>query len=142
MAASQASGLHSHAGASSATLNNLYNSGSGALNSVVNDSGSSSGGTNSGFSGNGIPDDLAPLLKEKKDAAGNPIPIDPRVTVLTVGKMANKFFAEAQQKERAGKYSEAEVLYMRAIRLRNRFWGDSDPAVLKMYMLIGKIEMK
>jgi tetratricopeptide (TPR) repeat protein len=130
-------------GSAAAVLNSVVggdNSSGHARVSSVNSASASPSGSLS--AANAAPDDITPLLKEKLDEAGNPIPIDPRVTVLTVGKMANKFFADAQQKERAGKYKEAELLYMRAIRLRNRFWGDNDPAVLSMYMIVGKLEMK
>jgi tetratricopeptide (TPR) repeat protein len=89
-----------------------------------------------------MPDDLAPLFKVDKDQAGNEVEKDPRATVAAAGKIANKLFYDAQQKEKTGHLAEAEQLYLRSIRVRNKFWGDKDPAVVKMYGLLGNLEMK
>lgn len=143
------------------SVNNLYGGAAGMLNQVSGSGNASSApsarttqvthfrrkekGANKALASKSAASDdaaLQNLLKQRYDLAGNEIPLDPRATVLTVGKMANQLFAEGQQKEKAGKLKEAELLYMRAVRMRNRFWGDSDPAVIRLYMLIGNIEMK
>jgi tetratricopeptide (TPR) repeat protein len=132
------------AGSANAATAGLYNS---AAGSIMQSTGGGGGGDNGGQGQSGVlrqpgDEDLAPLFKQQFDKEGNAIQVDPRATVLTVGKVSNKLFADAQLKEKQGKLLEAEQLYMRAIRMRNRFWGDSDPAVLKMYMILGHLEMK
>lgn len=142
-AAAAHKGAQSHADA----LQNLYGGATGAIQQATTSTQSSNAAASVAapvqqVGPSAVDRELAPLFKEKLDEAGNPIPIDPRATVLTVGKMANKLFAEAQKQEKAGQLDAAEQDYLHAIALRNRFWGDNDPAVVKMYMLLGNIEMK
>jgi len=124
-AAGLAGGLHSHAGAYGQTLNNLYNS---PLKSL-------GGGESSS------PAEVR-ISQVRVGPDGEPLPPDPHDVVRDAGKVANKYFAVAQQKEKAGKLAEAEKYYSQSLSVRHKIWGDTDPAVIRTYIILGGIEVK
>ncbi len=55
---------------------------------------------------------------------------------------SNKLYLQAQQKQKAGKLTEAEQLYRQAVMYRERVWGTSDPSVVKIYEIVGDLSRK
>jgi len=62
--------------------------------------------------------------------------------VKTAIDQSNKNFQLAEEKEKAGKYEEAKHLYYEAIKARAHIWGYSDPAIAKLSIHIGQVEVK
>jgi hypothetical protein len=122
-AAGLSGGLHSRAGSAGSTLDNLYSAPGKAL-----------GGYSTGSSSR--------VAQVKLGADGLPLPPDPHLVVRDAGKQANKLYALAVQKEKAGKLLEAEKLYSESLEVRHRIWGDTDPAVVRMYLILGGLELK
>ncbi len=60
----------------------------------------------------------------------------------TAGQNANKFYRIAEQKEKAGKLDEAKQYYYKAVVSRAQVWGEYDPAVAKIALKIGEVELK
>jgi hypothetical protein len=73
---------------------------------------------------------------------GLPLPPDPHLIVRDAGKQANKLFELGVQKEKAGKLAEAEKYYSESLEVRHRIWGDTDPAVVRLYVILGRLELK
>jgi tetratricopeptide (TPR) repeat protein len=73
---------------------------------------------------------------------GLPLPPDPHLIVRDAGRQANKLFELGVQKEKAGKLAEAEKYYSESLEVRHRIWGDNDPAVVRLYVILGRIELK
>ncbi|HEY9776891.1 MAG TPA: tetratricopeptide repeat protein [Planktothrix sp.] len=138
-------------------VNNLYNSSGGALNKLNGAAGGQSGGSTVNSIPTSAPshspsrsrhrgrtiarrDDVADPFAVKIDPNGDPVIPDAHVLVKNVSVASNKLYAEAEVKRKQGKIEEAERLYMKALSMRNRVWGDKDPAVVKMYLIIGDIE--
>jgi hypothetical protein len=62
--------------------------------------------------------------------------------VKAAGIDSNKFYHLAELKEKAGKLDEAKQLYYKAVVSRSDVWGQYDPAVAKISIKIGQIELK
>ena len=120
-----AGGLHSQAGAMTGGLNGLFNSAAGSMQGA-----SKSSGAGAGYGG--------PGAYQGYDLRGP----DPHMTVKKIGEESNKLFVLAQQKEKAGKMTEAEKLYMQSAMYRERLWGDRDPAVIRIVFTLGQIAFK
>ena len=60
----------------------------------------------------------------------------------SAGIKANKFYAIAEQKEKAGRLDEAKQYYYKAVVSRAQVWGEYDPAVAKIALKIGQVELK
>jgi hypothetical protein len=131
-AAGLAGGLHSRAGSAGSTLDNLYNAPNRALGGSSAESSAGSSTSNFGHR----------VAQVKLGADGLPLPPDPHLVVRDAGKQANKLYALAVQKEKAGKILEAEKLYSESLEVRHRIWGDTDPAVVRMYLILGGLELK
>lgn len=64
---------------------------------------------------------------------------DSREIAKNVADKANKLYAAAQQKEKAGKLAEAESMYRMSAGWRERVWGTKDPAVFVIYGRIAEL---
>jgi tetratricopeptide (TPR) repeat protein len=129
MSATMGAGLHRNAGGASNSLNNVY----GALNKQLGGvTDAASGGTGSAAGSSN--------LFANTDKNGDPI--DPRIMVRDAGKESNRLFDLAVQKQKAGKSSEAEQLYRRSLLIRERIWGNKDPAVTKIMGVIAELMRK
>lgn len=62
--------------------------------------------------------------------------------IKAFGQDANKFYRLAEQKEKAGKLDEAKEFYYKSAVYRSDVWGHNDPAVAKIAIKIGKIEVE
>jgi len=68
--------------------------------------------------------------------------VDPRILAREYGKQANAYYALAQKREKAGKIDEAQRFYFKALAIRERIWGSSDPATAAVVFKIADIHLK
>jgi len=120
-----ASGLHSRAGTTGGTLDNLYGAPARALGGNTSSSGA-----------------VHRVAQVHLGADGLPLAPDPRDVVRGATKSANKLYGLAVQQEKAGKLAEAEKYYSASLTVRHKIWGDTDPAVIQLYMKLGSLEIK
>jgi tetratricopeptide (TPR) repeat protein len=74
--------------------------------------------------------------------AANGLDLDAQTIAKLAGKNANAYYAMAQKKESAGKLDEALKFYFRALGVRERVWGDKDPAAIAIIFKIAQLHLK
>ena len=62
--------------------------------------------------------------------------------IQAAAKESNKFYRLAEEKEKVGKLEEAKQFYYKSALARVHIWGDGDPAVAKISLQIGQIEVQ
>jgi tetratricopeptide (TPR) repeat protein len=70
------------------------------------------------------------------------VDLDAETIAKISAKNANNYFSLAQKKEKAGNLDEAQKLYFKALSIRERVWGDKDPAVASITFKIAEIHLK
>lgn len=152
-------------GASSAATHGMMNSGvSGALTGPmgaatrsINQSTGAAGGTTTNYAASpAAGSDATPAQgktaaansKGKKNSKGKSsshdedAPPTPAQLAKKAGEDSNKAYAEAQAKLNAGDLPNADRLFRQSLYYRESIWGAKDPAVPKIYEILGDIAHK
>ncbi len=145
-------------GAATSQTHGLMNSGaSGALgntmtgalktinSSTSGEAGKSSGGSSAASGGGRVTTTGAKASKNgAKDAAprDGDEPPSPAQTAKRAGDQSNKLYTEAQAKLKAGDLDNADKLFRSSLYYRESIWGAKDPAVPKIYEILGDIAHK
>jgi hypothetical protein len=69
-------------------------------------------------------------------------PPTPQQTAKKAADLSNKAYTQAQAKYKAGDYESADKLFKESLFYRERIWGSKDPAVPRMYDILGDIARK
>jgi hypothetical protein len=104
-------------------------------NATKSISGSTSGAASagSGASGGHIKNTTS------RDGDEPPTPVQ---TAKKAGDVSNKLYIDAQAKFKAGDYENADKLFRQSLYYRESIWGSKDPAVPKIYDILGDIARK
>ncbi len=131
--------------ASSGQTHGLMNSGttgalSGPMSSAVKSINSSTAGAAGGSStGGGSTSSLKIKNTPLKDGDEPPTPAQ---TAKKAGEVSNKLYSDAQAKFKAGDYENADKLFRQSLYYRESIWGAKDPAVPRIYDILGDIARK
>jgi hypothetical protein len=69
-------------------------------------------------------------------------PPTPAQTAKKAGDLSNKLYIDAQAKFKAGDFENADKLFRQSLYYRESIWGSKDPAVPKIYDILGDIARK
>ncbi len=107
----------------------------GAATKSINSSTSGAAGTSGGGGSPGG------HVKSKAPRDGDEPPTAQQ-TAKKAADLSNKAYTQAQAKYKAGDYDSADKLFRQALYYRESIWGAKDPAVPKMYDILGDIARK
>jgi tetratricopeptide (TPR) repeat protein len=110
----------------------------GAATKSINSSTSGAAGTSGGGGGSS---GSGGHVKSAAPRDGDEPPT-PQQTAKKAAEMSNKAYTLGQAKYKAGDYDSADKLFKEALYYRERIWGAKDPAVPKMYDILGDIARK
>ncbi len=127
----QTNGLMNSAGALSGPM--------GAASKSINSSTSPSAGSSGGGAGGGS---ASPGHVKSTTPRDGDEPPTPQQTAKKAAELSNKAYTLAQAKYKAGDYDSADKLFKESLYYRERIWGAKDPAVPKMYDILGDIARK